>query len=523
VVADPNSFILGFDLGTTSFKAALYDRSGNRVAEAKEDCQLSFPQPGWAEQNPDDWWHLAGQLTAQILSDANIQPSQIAGISFAAQVCGLIPLDSDAKVLSPAMIWLDTRSHKEAGEMVKGILNVKGYGVAAAAKWLLLANGAPNISGRDFTSKAIWLRENKPDIWAEAKYVIDIKDFLILRCTGQAVTSPDCAHLTWLMNSKTRNWSPTLLQKTKIDRDKLAKIQEMTTEINGGLSKTAATHLGLLPQTPVICGAGDISAAALGAGTTEFGEAHINMGTSNWIAAHIPKSKVSGFTSIGSVCAASPDRHLLIAAQENCASAVVKVAQLMGLGDEPLQASIKLVELAGQSPAGASQLVFLPWLFGERVPIDDTLLRGGFLNLSLEHTQADMARATLEGLAYNQLWAAEHLFRMAKTPADYIVPVLGGLANSDLMMQIMADVFNRKLVRVVDPQWAGTRGAFFCAGISLGWYASFEETTKLVKTEQIFTPNAADRMVHQNKFTATKQAYKNNRRWYKKYLAPLLS
>lgn len=513
-------YVIGFDLGTTAFKAALFDRHGRCISRATEPCSVDYPQSGWAEQDAHEWWRQAGSLTQTILSQSNIAPDEIAALAFASQMCGLISVDTNGDVTHPAMIWLDTRSHQEARQLVAGVINVLGYGLTAAAQWLSLCHGAPSLSGREFISKIHWLRRYRPDVWERSNRHMDVKDFMVFRATGEATTSPDCAHLTWLMNARKRKWSPALMRRAKIEQNRLPAIQACDAPIGDGLTPNAARHLGLNPGTKVVCGAGDILAAALGAGATGLGQVHISIGTSNWMAAHIPKPKVSPFTLIGSIAAAQKDRYLLIAAQENFGNALIKVANLMGVEGDADIAVQKLIALAAVAPAGANGLLFLPWLSGERVPVDETFLRGGFANLSLEHTREDMARAVLEGLAYNLSWAAGHFFTLSNPPSDFTIPVVGGLANSDLIMQILADVLERRLGRATDPQWAGARGAFISAAVSLGWRSSFDDPACNIENDNVFSPNRDVHDLHQKRFEAFKAYYSNNRRWHRRLNNP---
>ena len=157
----------------------------------------------------------------------------------------------------------------------------------------------------------------------------------------------------------------------------------------------------------------------------------------------------------------------------------------------------------------------MPWLQGERAPVGDFTIRGGFLNLTLASSRADLARSALEGIAYNQYWAAQHLFRMAGTKASQKLNVVGGIANSDLFMQILADVFQRPMVRSREPQWAGTGGAFCCAAFGLGWYSSLDEACSLFEGGDVFLPRSEYADIHNRRIKKFKQAYKNNRNWFK--------
>ncbi|MFT6951132.1 MAG: xylulokinase [Paraglaciecola sp.] len=504
-------YILSFDLGTSSFKAAIYDVNGQIVGSAQQPCEVFSPQEGWAEQDPEDWWHKTSVLTKTLLHKMLIRPEQVAGVVFTTQMCGTIAVNDKGDVLTPAIIWLDTRSKKTVRKAVSGLLTIFGYGLKSGLSWLYYCNGAPNLAGRDPFSKMLWLKNERPEIWSSTTLCLDIKDFLLYRCTGQAVTSPDVAHFTWLMDLRRLQWLPKLLKKYGLSETVLPEIAIATDKVADGLTEKAALHLGLNTHTPVFVGLGDITAAALGSGAYKTGEAHLYFGTSNWTAVHISKHKVSPFYGIGSLVSAYPSRPLLIGAQENSGSALQKVSELLGLDES----SFEIFDIAKQSPSGSNGVMFMPWLQGERSPVDDATIRGGFLNLTLATSRADLARATLEGLAYNQHWVAQHAFKMGGTKASQKLSVVGGLANNDFFMQILADVFQRTMVRARNPQWAGTAGAFCCAAQGLGWYASLDEACRLFEGGVEFQPISQHSSVHTKRIKKFKQAYKNNHHWYK--------
>ncbi|MDA8637740.1 FGGY-family carbohydrate kinase [Rhodospirillales bacterium] len=506
-----NSFIISFDLGTTSFKAALYDKEGNPIAKAVENAMVLHPKRGFAEQDPLKWWQQMATLVSLLLKETNINAEKISCIVFSAQMCGTIAIDAQDQPLTPALIWLDTRSEDLVRKKLAGKLSLFGYEIGSVLQWVYHCNGAPNLSGKDPFSKHLWIKEEQPEIWDKTQYCLDVKDFMLMCCTGKAVTSPDIAHFTWLYSLRTQQWSDNLIRKHGFDKKKLPCIAEPTSLIEGGLNENAAQHLGLLEGTPVAVGLGDVGAAALGSGAIGKSAPHLYFGTGNWAAAHIEKPKVSPFTYIGSISSAFNNRHLLIAAQESAGASIEKVCRLL-CEHTDIPAFLSLAE---ESVAGANGLLFMPWLHGERAPVDNSSVRGGFLNMSFTTTRADMARAALEGVVYNQLWVARHLFKMAGNKTPDLLPVIGGLAQSDLIMQTLADAFARPVARVKDPQWAGTKGAFYCAATALGWYKSLDEACQHVEIEKTFIPDEKICNLHQRRFKKFIQAYKYINDWHR--------
>ncbi|WP_028880452.1 xylulokinase [Terasakiella pusilla] len=504
-------FIISFDLGTSSFKAALYDQKGSLVAKEMQSLSIHYPQAGWAEQDPEQWWALAQTLVKALKAKNKLQNDQISALVFTTQMCSTIAIDEDGTPLTSAISWLDTRSEDLVKQKVRGIFNLFGYGLRAVLEWLYICRGAPNLSGKDPFSKYLWIKEKRPDIWMKTRYCLDAKDFLLFKCTHQAKTSPDSAFFTWLVNFKTRKWSDYLIRRNGFERTKLPDIVEPTTLIEGGLSVDAAKHLDLQAGTSVAIGLGDITSTALGSGATLNGKPHLYFGTSNWAAAHIPSPKVSPFTYIGSICSAFSNRSLLIAAQENAGNILETMTSFLTDGSS-VRAFFSLAE---QSSPGANGVMFMPWLNGERAPVDDSNIRGGFLNIGPTTTKADMARAVIEAIVYNQFWATGYLFKMAKNNQPTDIPVVGGLAQSDLLMQTLADVFQTSFIRSHNPQWAGTRGGYCCAASALGWYSDLDQACALKEATTTFHPNHAQADCHQKRFIRFKKAYKQVRGWYK--------
>ena len=501
-----DALILAFDLGTQSLKTALFDRRGAMVATASREIPLTIPHPGWAEQEPSDWWTAMIETVADFPAELR---ERVAGMTFCAQMCGTVAVDTAGQALHPALIWLDTRSAPIARRITGGWPNVSGYGLATLLRWLPITNGAPNRAGKDPVSKILWLRENRPDVWDAAACFLDVKDWLVNRCTGRFATTPDCAHLTWLMDSRRNRWSSALTRRLGIPEDRLPAITPSTSSVGGGLSADAAAQLGLSAGLPVFAGAGDLTAIGLGAGALESGAPHIYVGTSDWCAAHLDRRKVDPWTAIGTIRAADADRYLLVAAQETAGACFERAAQWLGLDDVPT-----LLHLAAESETGARGLVFLPWLFGERVPVDDPHLRGAILNLSLDHGAADIARAVIEGVAFNTVWAAGHLMRLAGTRADAPVRLVGTAATSDLLAATLADLLDRPVERIVEARWVGTRGAAMCAAVGLGWVHDFREASAWSRIERTFVPDAGHRTVLNTRYGHFRAAWKTNRRWF---------
>lgn len=415
--------VLGFDFGTSAVKAALFARDGAIVAAADASYPLILPQRGWAEQEPEAWWRAMQAATRQLLAAMPDSATRLAAIGISAQMGGVVPVDENGAALANALIWLDTRSAPEARALVGGPLF--GYGPLQLARWLRLTGGAPSLAGKDAISKIAWLRRHRPDLWPRIHRLLDVKDYLLHRCTGRFVTSFDCAHLTWLFDARRKSWAPSLLRAAGVDAALLPGIAGAT-EVAGVMGPQAAAALGLAPGTPVTAGAGDVCAAALGAGNWSEGSLHLHLGTSAWLAARLPRPRLDPFTSIGSLTFASGKEHILIATQENAGAALRWGQALLGLTPGDFGT---LESMAAKVRPHRDLPMFFPWLAGERVPVDDERIRGAMANLSLESGRNEMAFALYEGVALNLRWAMDSFDRLSGR-AGRRLRLVGGGARS---------------------------------------------------------------------------------------------
>lgn len=492
--------ILACDVGTSSVKVALLDAQGTRHGAASLPLTLELPQSGWAQQDPAAWWSTLGKASHRALAEGNVDPSRVAGVGLAAQTCAAIPLDGNGEALHPALIWLDTRSESIAQRITAGWPRVAGYGLIPLLRWLWITNGAPSLSGKDITSKILWFKEQRPKIWSQTKKIVDGKDYLLMRCTGKTLTTPDCGHLTWMMDNRHDRWSKALLNHLGLDEASLPHIVPSTT-IAGYLTQDAAETLGIPPGLPVAGGVTDVTAAALGSGAMDFGHIHLYLGTSGWCGAHHPGRRVDPDTGVATLRGAGhqndPASHLLMAAQEMAGGALNWAAsQFWPEGGTVAE----LVAAAQRSPPGARGVMFLPWLGGERCPVNEARLRGGFLNLGLDNSRDDMARAVMEGVGFNLCWAMKALDKLVK-PHSGPIHVLGGGAVSDLWLEMLADILERPLARVHDPRWGGVRGAAICMAIALGWHDTLTSAAQnMVTVERVFEPRPQQFAIHRRRF-----------------------
>jgi len=499
-------YIVAHDVGTSGSKGTLIDLKLNVIASESAEYKVLFPHKGYAEQNPEDWWDAVTKTTQSITEKSGIKNEDIVGVVFSAQMAGLIPMREGTPLLN-CLTWLDTRAADQAKKIIgKGLLKVSGYTLLPLLRFLKVTGGAPGLAGKDVISKILWLKEEKPDIYKETDILLDVKDYLVYKCTGTTVTSRDCANISWMMDTRPKKfcWSDVILKKYDIDMSKLPEIRK-STDVAGRITEKASEDLRIPEGTPVLTGAGDMASAAIGSGAVLEGETHVYIGTSSWVAAHLKSREKDLSHYMGSICSANPEMYLCVAEQETASGCLewIKHNVIREFTHEQLNEYVSTVE------PGAGGVVFTPWLFGERSPLDDPEVRGGFYNLSLEHTRGHMARAVYEGVAVNIKWALTYFEKLvSKTRTLDKIYIIGGGAKSDVWCQIFADAFARPVLRVENPVDAGARGAAGIALVGLGHVNGFDEVKQLIHVEKKFEPNKENTRIYEKILEEFKAIYK---------------
>ncbi len=513
-------YILAHDVGTGSDKAAILDTRANLIDHQTSEYEVSHPEKGCALQDPEEcWWEAIIETTGGLLEVNEVEPSEIEGIVFSAQMSGTLPVDEDGSPLLPCMIWLDTRASVQAEEMLSGAIEIGGYDVFTLAEFVWITGGAPGLAGKDPISKILWIRENEPEVYEQTHKFLNVKDFLIHKSTGNFVTSEDDANLTWLMDIRTKEWSDVLCEKYGVNMDKLPKIKE-SPEIAGELTPKAANDLGLETGTSVVVGSGDVTSAAVGSGSVGEKETHGYIGTSSWLGSHTSDRRGDLSHYIGSICSANPQKYLCIAEQENAGGCLEWIKNQMYKREmiryeEKVEEIYQLFDrIVEDVEPGSKDLIFTPWIYGERAPLDDHSVRGGFHNLSLDHSREHLLRAVFEGVAFNLKWALKYQEDLIGKVEG--INFVGGGASSDVWCQIFADVLNRRINKVQNPREAGVRGAAMIAAVGLGHIEKFEDVKELVEIEKSFTPNSENREIYDGLFEEFKEIYWNNKEMYER-------
>lgn len=513
--------MLAIDLGTGGPKVALVTLEGEVVACEFEPTRLDLFEGGGAEQDPDDWWRAITAAWARVRERARVEPEHVVGVGVTAQWSGTVPVDAQGKHLHPAIIWMDSRGAPHVEVLTDGLIKIAGYGASKALAWLRKTGGAPGKSGKDPIAHILWLKNERPNVYAATHKFLEPKDYLNLRLTGKMAASYDSIILHWVTDNRDIReikYDPGLLALAGIERERLPDLRPAT-DVLGPVLPAVAAQLGLSPHTPVITGTPDVHSAALGSGAVRDFEPHLYIGTSSWLTCHVPYKKTDILRNIASLPAPIPGRYFVANEQETAGECLDHlVDKLLFPGDaldlhgRPDDVYALLNEVAATAPVGSQGLIFTPWLYGERTPIEDHHVRAAFFNLSLSSTRAHLVRAVLEGVAYNARWLLSAVERFVNRRFEAI-NVIGGGAKSDLWCQIMADVLGREMRQVADPIQANVRGIASLTAFALG-HLDVDALGGRVEIAHVYQPRPEAQQVYEPLFREFLAIYRQNRRTY---------
>jgi len=410
-----------------------------------------------------------------------------------------VPVDDTGATIGPAISWMDSRGARAVRETVRGALNVQGYSASKLAKWVRRTGGIPSLSGKDPVGHIHFLREHRPEVYAAAAVFLEPVDYLNLRLTGLARASHDSITLHWVTDNRDINavaYDDALIALAGLERAKLPDLVP-TGSLLGGLAPAAAGELGLLAGTPVIAGMGDLHSAAVGSGAVADFDAHLYIGTSSWVSCHVPFKKTDALTNIASIPSGLPGRYLVADEHETGGACLTWLRDNLLFVDDALSSAPAIAppdnffdllnDVASSVPVGSHGVLFTPWLNGERSPVDDHTIRGGFHNISLSSTRADMVRAVFEGVALNSAWLLGAVEKYCKRSFPSLAFVGGG-ANSDLWSQIHADATGRTIRQIQDPVLANVHGAGLLTLLALG-YLTIDDIPGTVTVKATYQPD----------------------------------
>jgi xylulokinase len=521
VLSSHDKYILAIDLGTSGPKVALVSISGEVVASESEETPLLFGPNGAAEQRPADWWGAIAKAARRLLSHNIVPPERIAILSCTSQYSSTVAVGKDGQPLMNAINWMDTRGARYVREITGGRLRIQGYGIGKLLTWVRLTGGIPGHSGKDSIAHILYIKNERPDVYRATHKFLEPKDYVNLLLTGKYAASYDSINLHWLTDNRDAaniHYEDKLLALTDIERAKLPELQHAS-DILGPLKPEAAAELGLPSGLPVVTGTSDAQSAAIGSGAVKDFEAHLYLGTSSWISCFVPFKKTSLFNNMASLPSAVPGRYY-VANEQECAGVCLTYLRnnllypedQLATGSRPADAYQIFDRVAAKVPAGSGRVIFTPWLYGERTPVEDHALRGGLFNLSLRTEREHLVRAVFEGVAYNARWLLGCVERFCRQRLDNI-NMIGGGAKSDVWCQIYADVLDRTIRQVKDPLQANARGAGLIGAVALRCI-KFDEIAGQVEIANTHHPNPAHRRIYDELFREFMNLYRRNKSIY---------
>ncbi|HEX8891204.1 MAG TPA: xylulokinase [Pyrinomonadaceae bacterium] len=458
---------LGIDVGTGGSRAVLVDADGRIIASATvEHAPFASSQLGWAEQDAKDWWRASAAAVRALLAQDNVRAEEIGAVGFSGQMHGAVLLDKRDKPLRPSIIWCDQRTELQCRALTEQV----------GASRLIELTCNPALTNFTLT-KMLWVREHEPDIWKQVRTVLLPKDYVRLRLTGDRATDVADASGTLLFDVAGRRWSKEMMAAAAIDESLLPRAFE-SPEVTGSVSTEGAAATGLLAGTPVVAGAGDQAAGAVGVGVVRPGTVSATIGTSGVVFAVTDRPSLDAGGRVHTFCHAIPGRWHVMGVTQAAGLSLRWFRDQFGAGPEdgrdPYE---RLMEEAASVPAGADGALWTPYLMGERTPHLDPSARASLVGLTASHTRAHIVRAILEGVAFS-LRDTFEIFKEMSVPVE-TVRLGGGGARSSVWRQIQADVYGRT-VETVEAEEGAAYGAALLAGVGGGAWDSVDAACERV-------------------------------------------
>jgi len=485
--------ILAHDLGTTGDKATLFDLDGSIVASAFASYSTSYARPNWAEQDPADWQAALIGTTRQLLASPGVEPAAVAVVSFSGHMNGALPVTAGGAPLRPAILWADQRATVQA--------NFIRERCGEAETYRLTGN---RVSPAYTAAKLLWIKDNEPGIYRRTHKLLQAKDYAAYWFSGVMATDYSDASLTQLFDLTERRWSEPLLSQLDLNADLLPPVFPAAAVI-GSVTREAASQTGLRSGTPVVMGGGDGGCATVGAGSVRHGDVYNYIGSSSWVALSTrlpvldPQQRTFNFVHL------DPELNVALGTMQTAGGAFDWLERLLRAENVTEPQYRALDEAAGQAPPGSRNLLFLPYLMGERSPHWNPLARGAFVGLAMSHGRAEMTRAVLEGVAFN-LRSILDVLRSQGVSLE-AMRLIGGGAKSSLWRQILADIYGLPVQQLGLSAQATALGAAIAGGVGVGLYPDYTVARTLTPVRAVNYPDPATRERYEAMYTLFKETY----------------
>ena len=488
-----NQYLLGIDIGTSGCKSIIIDEHGKIISEAFSGYNVDIPKPGWSEQNPEDWWQAVKLTVSELLRNFQFV-SNIRCIGLSGQMHGMVLMDKYDRVLRPCILWSDQRNEKQCLDIQERAGGIKNLIKMTNNKMLTGYTGG----------KIIWSLENEPMVFQKTKVVLNPKDYIRFKLTGEYATEVSDASGTGLFNVKKRMWSDELLNKLGISKSILPTCYE-STEISGRLSGCASEVLGLPYDLPVTGGGGDAIIQSIGSCKNTGKSFCAILGTGGQITTSLDYYCENPDGALQIFCNVIPGKWHAMGVMLTAGGALRWFKDV--LSDESSESTSadyfrKMDNEASLIPVGSENLLFLPYLSGERCPHNDPNARGAFIGLNLKHGRSHFVRSVLEGVAFGFKDLANNISKLGIKPES--VYMSGGGANSFLWRQILSDILNMNVYTLNSAGYGGAYGAALIAGLSIGIWPSIEKASESLKIETENNPVS----LHVSQYNALYQIYR---------------
>ena len=492
-------YVLGVDIGTSGTKTVLFNELGEAIASATVEYPMYQPQNGYAEQDPEDWYNATVSTIKTVVEKSSVNNSEIIGIGLSGQMHGLVMLDENNEVIRKSIIWCDQRTAKEVDEMNEKVGREK----------LIEITANPALTGWT-AAKILWVKNNEPENYAKCRHIILPKDYIRFKLTGEFATEVSDASGMQLLDVPNRCWSNEICELLDIDVKLLPEVYE-SYEVSGRVTSEAALLTSLKEGTAVVGGAGDNAAAAVGMGVVSDGKAFTTIGTSGVVFAHTSKISIDPKGRVHTCCAAVPDSWHIMGVVQSAGLSLKwfrdnfcqeTVSEALRQNVDPYYLMDKEAELI---PIGADNLLYLPYLMGERTPHLDPNARGVFFGLSAIHTKQNMLRAVMEGVMFALRDSIEICKELNIDVSDMMA--CGGGGRSSLWRQMMADLYGCP-VKTSESKEGPALGVAILALVGTGVYGSVQEACeKIVKAEKIQNPIPENSTEYEKYYALYKELY----------------